>query len=220
MLVPIFMLIPFDYLFKKYQIKSTFVLHLGANTGQEAEAYKAQGVHHVIWIEAIPEVFTQLARNIARYPNSVALCACLSDKDGQMVTFNVSSNDAQSSSFLEFGTHAKEHPTVKFTKTIQLVTSRVDTLLNQHNIQLSSGGFLNIDLQGAELLALIGIGDLLTRFDYIYVEVNTAELYKGCPHAEEIDSYLFEYGFVGIETKMTNHGWGDKFYMRRKIAKE
>ena len=64
------------------------------------------------------------------------------------------------------------------------------------------------------------MGDLLTRFDYAYIEVNEKELYKGCPLVEEIDAYLWEYGFVGADKKMTSWGWGDKMYVRRIITRE
>lgn len=212
------MLISFDYLFEKYSIKTKTVLHLGANTGQEAAAYSVHGVETVIWVEALPAVHAKLAKHVAQFPSvQIALQACLSDVDGQDVTFNVASNDAQSSSFLEFGTHSKEHPTVRFVDRLQMKTKRLDTLLAEHGLDLPwpGGSFLNIDLQGAELLALKGMGDLLHRFQYAYVEVNEKELYKGCPLTKDIDAYLARFGFVGVETKMTGSGWGDKFYIKQ-----
>ena len=209
------MLIPFDHLFRKYAVKTDQVLHLGANTGQEAEAYDEQGISRVIWVEALLEVWVKLRQHIVRFPGHTALLACLSDKDGEEVTFNVASNDSQSSSFLEFGTHSKEHPTVKFERIVEMTTVRLDTLLDRENIKIQMNGFLNADLQGAELLALKGMGDLLGRFRYAYIEVNEKELYQGCPLVGEIDDYLASFGFEGKEVKMTGAGWGDKFYMRR-----
>ena len=38
------MLIPFDQLFKRHNVQAQGVLHLGANTGQEAQAYADQGI--------------------------------------------------------------------------------------------------------------------------------------------------------------------------------
>lgn len=209
------MLIPFDYLFQKYKIQPSGVLHLGANTGQEAETYYKHGVRKVIWVEALPSVYEELVRNISKYPGSVALRACLSDKDDEWVAFNVANNEGQSSSMLEFGTHRKEHPTVKFVDRLQLRTSRLDTLLKQYRLSIDGGWFLNIDLQGAELLALRGMGDLLPKFDHAYIEVNTRELYKGCPLTQEIDAYLAPFGFLPMETKMTGAGWGDRYYKRQ-----
>ena len=206
------MLIPFDQLFRRYHIQTPGVLHLGANTGQEAEAYQKQGISQVIWIEAIPVVHAKLVNHLAAFPGQRALLACVSDTDGQEVIFHVASNQGQSSSFLEFGTHLTEHPTVHYVSEFKTKTIRVDTLLAEKNIQVGKDWFLNADLQGAELLAIRGMGDLLCQFRYAYIEVNERELYKGCPLTKDIDNYLRNFGFLPKETKMTGSGWGDRYY--------
>lgn len=208
------MLISFDYLFKKYKITPAGVVHLGANTGQEAETYDKFGIKDVIWIEAHLPTFLALLRHLKDFPAQRAINACVSDKDGDVVTFNVASNGAQSSSFLEFGTHEVEHPTVRYVSSIEMTTVRLDTLFARNEIVIGKGWFLNIDLQGAELLALKGMGDLLEHFDHAYIEVNEKELYKGCPMTKDIDCHLGLRGFVGQEKKMTGNGWGDKYYRR------
>jgi FkbM family methyltransferase len=208
------MLMSFNDLWKKYKIKPRGVVHLGANTGQEAVEYVTHHVPFVIWVEALSDVCSQLQKNVARYPGHIVLKACLSDEDGKEVTFHRASNQGQSSSFLEFGTHSKEHPTVKWIGHETMRTNRLDTLLAMHGIELNEGWFLNADLQGAELLALKGMGKLLEKFDYAYIEVNERELYKGCALVGDIDEYLGRFGFVGKEVKMTGAGWGDKFYTR------
>ena len=208
------MLIPFNELFARHNIKTPGVLHLGANTGQEAAAYAAQGIKNVIWVEALPVVHAALVRHIAPYPGSTALLACVSDKDGETVAFNVANNGGQSSSFLQFGTHAVEHPDCKFVNQITMTTTRVDTLLAKHKLAVGPGWFLNVDLQGAELLALKGMDGLLHQFDHAYVEVNVRHLYKGCPLAPEIADYLARYGFQAQETRMMKQGWGDCYYKR------
>jgi FkbM family methyltransferase len=208
------MLIPLDKLVSKYNIKCPGVLHLGANTGQEAADYAKAGFARAIWVEALPEVHAKLSRHVGMYPRSVALLACLSDVDGKPVSFNVASNQGQSSSFLEFGTHSAEHPTVKFERKVEMFTTRADSLLNKHGFKTGPGWFLNVDLQGAELLALKGLGDRLKGFSHAYIEVNEKELYKGCPLVGEIDAYLLKFGFIGREVKMTGAGWGDKYYSK------
>lgn len=211
------MLIPFPDLFARWNIKVDGVLHLGANLGQEAEAYAAQGISRVIWVEAIPDIYAQLVRKIARFPGSIALRACLSDTDGDQVTFNVANNEGQSSSMLKFGTHAQAHPSVKFTSKVSFYTVRLDTLLKQNGLSLGPGWFLNIDVQGAELLVLKGMGRQLTQFDHVYIEVNTDHLYQGCPLIGEIDTYLADFDFVRKETKMTPQRWGDAYYRRNTL---
>ena len=155
------MLIPFSTL----GIKPKGVLHVGASEGQEAQAYQDLGVERVVWIEADPKVHKLLLKHLEKFDNQIAIHACISDTDNEIVKFNIANNGGQSSSLLEFGTHSTVHPEVKFTDTIELTTSRLDTVLQQWlyypaegstaNLPMSYGlDFLNIDLQGAELLAL------------------------------------------------------------------
>ncbi len=204
------MLIDFTYLWKKYKINAKSVLHVGASTGQEIAHYYKNGVTDTLWIEAIPEVYMQLLKNIAHYPNAGAFNACISDVNDAEVVFNIANNDGQSSSILQLGTHATVHPEVKYIKQIKLRTKRIDSLVSV------VPPFVNIDLQGAELLALKGMGILLHNVKYLYLEVNRKHLYQGCPLVEELDAYLAPFGFIRIETYWAgNTGWGDAFYIRK-----
>ena len=209
------MLIPFPELFKRHNVRPRGVLHLGASVGQEAEEYERAGIKNVIWVEAIPSVFRQLEAHVHPMGHT-CINAIVSDVDGKEVEFNVASNQGQSSSFLQFGTHAKEHPNVKFTSRFKATTSRVDTLLRNRGDVIEGGRwFLNADLQGAELMAIRGMGDLLREFDWAYIEVNEAPLYVGCALLPEVDAFMTKAGFARRELKMTNWKWGDAFYARR-----
>lgn len=207
------MLIDLDYLYEKYHIQASGVLHIGASTGQEAEMYHKHGLK-VIWIEAIRDVYKQLCRNVLKYTGTISINACVSDRDGDIVDFNISNNEGQSSSMFEFGTHTSAHPGIVFTQKTRLHTARVDTLLKDRRIDQHEYDFLNLDIQGAELLALKGTD--LTHVRYVYIEVNEKELYKGIPLLPEIDEYLKQYDLIRVETKMTNWGWGDAFYIRKQ----
>ena len=72
---------------------------------------------------------------------------------------------------------------------------RIDTMYEQDNIPKNFANFLNIDIQGAELLALKGMGDIINYFDYAYLEVNRNYVYKNCALIDEIDKYLSKYFF-------------------------
>lgn len=211
------MLIALEYLIKKYSIKPDYVLHVGASTGQEAESYKKNKVHHVTWIEADPVTFEGLKLHLFKYPGQYAINACVSDQDGVDVTFYRTNNEGQSSSILKLGTHKKVHPQVHVIEEIKLITSRLDTLWMQGKIQsVHEFDFLNIDLQGAELLALRGMGEMLRQFKCLYLEVNKAQLYIGCPMIEDIDNYVSSFGFKRVEAKWCgNTNWGDAVYLRK-----
>lgn len=95
-------------------------------------------------------------------------------------------------------------------------TQRLDTFYKIHNLNPTIANFANFDIQGNELNAMKGMGDLLPHFDYIYTEVNTKHLYKGCCLLSDIDAYLTPFGFQRVETKMTRRGWGDALYIKNQ----
>lgn len=219
------MLIDFNKLWPKYNINPKGVLHIGSSTGQETEHYINLGVRDICYIEALPDVYKGLKEHVKKFPGKfTCINACISELDGAEVIFNKTNNEGQSSSMLEFGTHSKEHPSVKVIEKMRLKTSRVDTLLTGNYKISGLYDFLNIDLQGAELMALKSMGQLLDHFKWIkggineslefdfkwlYLEVNQKELYKGCPLIGDIENYIDQFGFKIVETKWTNHGWGD-----------
>jgi FkbM family methyltransferase len=204
------MLIDFRQLFPKYNIRPNGVLHVGANVGEEAPVYLELGIKHQVWIEANPIIYERLKNNLTNNPQAYAINACIGDVQGERVTFHVSNNGSQSSSILELGTHLQQHPEVHYIEDVAMETQRIDML------KFPSEGldFLNIDLQGAELKALKGMGDLIKQFKWAYLEVNRAEVYKGCPLVEDIDFYLGAYGFTRVETKWCGN-WGDAIFIKQ-----
>jgi FkbM family methyltransferase len=210
------MLIPLGKILTKYNLKPKGILHIGASTGQEAQEYKRCGITDVVFVEAIPFVFEELKRNLQPYSRMIAINACVTDEDWKIVTFNISNNEAQSSSILQLGTHKTAHPEVKYISSINLITKRIDTLMRENELNIDNFDFLNIDLQGAELMALKGIGEDLNKVKAIYIEVNKEPLYVGCPLINEIDDFLWLFGFERVETEWCgNFGWGDALYIKK-----
>lgn len=207
------MLISVDQLYKKFGIKIKGVLHLGAHQAEEASAYKQAGASKVIWIEGNPELMPVLETELKKYSNQFVYNVLVSDTDGQTVNFNVT-NNFQSSSILDLGSHKEHHPEITVHHTLSLKTQRLDSFFKKNNIDLSECNFLNIDLQGAELLAMKGLGNYLDNIKYIYTEINTGSVYKGCPTLFEMDSFLHQKGFYRIATELTKWEWGDAFYIK------
>lgn len=207
------MLIDFKDLFPRHNIKPKGVLHIGSSSGQETEHYVKQGIFDVVYIEALPNVFKELVEHVKDYKGRyTCINACITEKDGDEVIFNVANNGGQSSSILEFGSHSKQHPTVKFTDKLKLETSRIDTLFKTYNIDPDKYDFLNVDLQGSDLFAIKSMGELLHGFKWAYIEVNRDHVYKNCPLVGEVDGYMAKFGFKGVEEKWVGN-WGDKLYI-------
>lgn len=206
------MMIDFDYLFNKYDIKPSGVLHLGANEGQEAKDYQRKGIKNVIWVEGHGPTFSKLQENVKDISGSVCIQACVSDRYSE--TFlNVSNNDSQSSSLLELGHHSVIHPEVHYVEKIPVKTFRLDDLLKDFNFE--GDWFLNADLQGAELLALKGMGNLLKHFKWGYLEVNKRETYVDCVDIEDMDVFMLQNGFERVETgEWVADTWTDALYLK------
>lgn len=139
--------------------------------------------------------------------------ALITDKNEEDVQFNIS-NNIQSSSILEFGTHSEEHPWVVYTDKVLKKSITVDTFFEKNDLDASKYNFWNFDIQGAELIALKGATKSLQYVKALYLEVNEKELYKGCALIYEIDDFLSKHNFKRVLTKITRHGWGDALYLK------
>ncbi len=188
------------------------IIHVGAHTAEELDAYNERGIKHVIWIEANPSLIPQLVKKVDKFGHKV-ICEAVNDIDDQVVKFNIT-NNVQSSSLLELGTHKVEHPHIFVEKTIQVRTRRLDTIINESKVDMTQYDFLNLDIQGVELNAIKSLGIYLDQIKYIYTEVNKAQLYDGCNLVDDMTNFLSSKGFKLITISWTQYGWGDAFYSR------
>lgn len=216
------MLIPLQDLHAKYDLNIKGVIHIGAYKAEEYPAYQEVGVPHTIWIEALPNLADDLKERFKDDDTQRVINAVISDEESK-VEFMVTNNEA-SSSILEFGTHLKHHPRVWEEKRIELQTWPTYHIIRSFSINMTKYNFLNIDIQGAELKALKGLNDdfqnirnfdYLTMIDYLYLEVNEEEVYKGCALLPELDEFLKD--FQRVETDITRYNWGDAFYIRKTL---
>jgi FkbM family methyltransferase len=186
-------------------------LHVGAHLGEELGDYSEYGFEPVIWVEAQPHLASALASKVL--PPSIVLQAVAWNKNGEELAFKTT-NNGQSSSVFDFGTHPSHYPEVVVEASQIMISTRLDSILPSDLLP----NFLNLDIQGAEYEALEGLGDLLHSFDYVYSEVNRAQVYDGVKQVAEIDKYLEKFGFIRAATFWTNAGWGDALYLRKSWA--
>ena len=206
------MLIPFSTLTKKYNMNIHGILHIGAHNCEELKAYNNYGLSNdkIIWVEANPTlVENNLKIDKTRIIKNFICC----DTDIGTSKLNIT-NNGQSSSIFELELHKKYHPSIQYISNVEVNNRRIDTMYKLDNIPDNFANFLNIDIQGAELLALKGMGNLLNNFDYLYLEVNKNYLYKNCALVGEIDEYLKSFNFKRVETSWTNAEWGDALYIK------
>jgi hypothetical protein len=188
-------------------------MHIGAHNCEELTLYNNLGLNNedIIWIDALPfKVEEAKNRGIPNVYN-----ALITDKDDEEFTFNISNNH-QSSSIFEFGTHSYEHPEVVYVDKFKMNSITIDTFLKINNLNASKYDFWNFDIQGAELLALKGSINSIIYAKVLYLEVTETKLYINGAIIQEIDDFLSKYNFKRVLTKMTQHGWGDALYILNK----
>lgn len=209
------MLIPFtdiNTILQRNNIQCTGALHIGAHDCEELPFYSLIGIlaKDVIWIDAI----RGKVKEAKEYGIPNVYTAVITDQDDTDIRFNIS-NNVESSSIFEFGTHADEHPSVVYVGSFKAKTITIDTFFERNGLDGSKCTFWNFDIQGAELLALKGATKNIQYAKAIYLEVNETEVYKGCGLIEEIDSFLSTYNFNRVLTHITEHGWGDALYIKK-----
>ena len=181
---------------RRFLSQARGIVHVGANSGQEAPSYARLGVP-VFWIEPLPDVFAVLQERISSHPLQTAVRALVSDSDGAEVDFHVA---GESSSMFAFAEHKKLWPEIDASGILRLTTSRLDTLMQAHGLSSPPYDALVIDTQGAELLVLKGAGDRLAGFERIVAEAADFEAYRGATNVEELTAFLAGHGF-GLQHK-------------------
>jgi FkbM family methyltransferase len=211
------MIFSYQYLLNKYKISPKGIIHIGAHNAEESTVYSRSGTERVLWIEGNQDLIEVIQDNISIYAQNKVYQALLSDKDGDEVRFKVT-NKTMSSSILELGTHKEQYPSIIVEKELILFTNRFDTFIEKNDITIEEYDFVNLDIQGAELLVLKGFGEIVNKINYIYTEVNIDNVYEGCPLLDEIDEFLLENGFQRVELSLEYKSWGDAFYIRKVLS--
>lgn len=217
------MQINFDEIFITHNPRKAFkgCIHIGAFVGCERDIYRKYGITPVAWFEADPVTYTKLVANVLSYEGHSTHNILLGDANRADVQFNITSkpgvNDNNgSSSFLPLGKHAEHHPHIKVVKQLSISMKRFDTYVAETKFDMTPYNLLNVDVQGAELHVIKGMGDLIDGFDYVIAEVNEAELYKGGALLNELNIYLESRGFEMSVKNINKYEYGDALFVRNQ----
>jgi hypothetical protein len=205
----------YDYL-KQNNKTPRGVFHVGAHECEEREAYNSKGIPDsaIVWVDGNLDLVIKMKDKGVPH-----IYYALIDEVEHDVTFNIT-NNGQSSSILELGTHATMYPHIVVSERRVQRTTTIEKLKEKESIDFTNLNFWNFDIQGAELLALKGAGDLLKYADALYLEVNTDEVYKNCARLNEMDDFLLTKGFTRVAVSIYRNGrgiedgWGDALYIR------
>jgi FkbM family methyltransferase len=125
-----------------------------------------------------------------------------------------SSGGTQSSSFLKPTAHTTAaYSFLRFESKADVSVVRLDDWATRRGItQLD---FLWLDLQGFELEALKGAGDLLSTVSAVHAEVSNVELYEGAPLYPEVLAWMRSHGFIPVAEALFRIG-GNVLFVREK----
>ena len=208
------MLINFnDLLFLQKKVNG--IIHIGAHELEELPDYLNRNVSRIIWIEANPDKYNFIEEKLKRFKN-MTLGKFAAGKKNDVQNLNLS-NNGQSSSLLELGTHKMRYPDIDYISKIQVEIKSLDNWLDENINNKDQYNFINIDIQGYELEALKGMPNQLKIAEYVYIEVNFEEVYDGCSQLRDIDKFLLKFNLLRVGLRKTDKGWGDAIYAKNNI---
>lgn len=189
------------------------VIHVGANYGEETNWYRINDIKNVIWVEPLKSGFDQLKVLNEIYGDKIFNCA-ISDFDGESEMFSV--HNVVSSSLRQVAKHNLMCPLYVIDKP-KVAVKKLDTLIDENNIDINNYNMLNIDTQGTEDLVLKGCQKYLSKFDVLYIEVNDKDVYDGTPDKNEVTKTLIKNNFSLVESVKVNALQYENVYVRSDL---
>lgn len=211
------MLLDFNYLKEKYNLKIDGILHIGAHFGEEYETYLSNNIKNLIFFEPVPVTFEKLKEKLDG--KAILVNTALGNSEGK-ITMNVeTANNGQSSSILKPALHLLQYPHIKFEDIVEVNITTLDnfmTSLNSNEFigEIPKYNMINIDVQGYELEVFKGATNVLNHINLVYAEVNRDELYKNCVQVDELDAFLGTFGFKRGVTSWNGITFGDALYLK------
>jgi FkbM family methyltransferase len=185
------------------------VIHVGAHHGQEYWEYiQSFGNISTHWFEPLPSAFEVLSQRLQQQPNCHLYHCALGASNDEVSIWEDSGNDGQSSSLMKPKEHLSQWSHITFDSTRNVQMRTLDSF------GITGSNVLVMDAQGYELEVLKGAVETLKMVDHVFCEINSIEMYEGCPTPDEIDAFLVSHGFVMREQWWTDDKWGDGYWYR------
>jgi FkbM family methyltransferase len=207
------------------RLSRTGVVHVGADVGQEVPQYFSYGFENIVLIEANPDCHEILLSKFGGDPRIKIFNYAICDKEG-VIDFHIHtsrSGSTEPASIFPMKRFKEIVKTLRTTKTIQVPAITLDALFEKHQIPFSAYNFVNIDIQGAELLAFQGARKLLASIDFIVSEINVVEMYQDGALEDDIVKFLGDQGFEKkhavyhtlYDESSTFPAWGECLFVKK-----
>lgn len=191
---------------------------------QSIEFYKTFPNSKIYAFECNPNTLDLCKRNIQGYSDRITLIeGAVCDYDGDITFYPINQkktvttwtdgNPGASSLFKSNGQYTVE----KYVQDeIKVNAHRLDTIMQKYNIPRVD--IIWMDLQGAELLAMKGLGQHLNTVSHIHTEVSHKEMYTGQVMFSELNTYMISKGFT-VANNISMNGWQeDIIYSNHKLS--
>jgi FkbM family methyltransferase len=202
------------------------VVHVGADVGQEVEQYLCYGFEKIVLIDANPRCCETLFAKFGRDSRVKIFNYAVCDRQG-ILDFHVHtshSGSTEPASILPMKRFKEIVRTLRTAETIKIHATTLDALFEQNGLARRDYNFLNIDVQGAELMVLHGALSILDFIDAVVSETNLIELYDGGSLEHEIVDFLAVRGFEKkhaiyhtlYDDKSTFPAWGECLFVKKR----
>jgi FkbM family methyltransferase len=174
------------------------IIHVGAHEGQEVDQYFRLGFERILLVEANPEAYDVLTKRFGADARVKIFNYAICDREG-VVDLHVHtsrSGSTEAASLLAMKRFNEIVTTLHTPRTIPTPAVTLDALFERHPLRRADYNYMNIDIQGAEILAFKGATSILASMDVIISEVSLIDLYEGGPLEAEVVAFLGRYGFA------------------------
>jgi len=200
-----------------------FIFEFGSRYGEDsmlfAQSYPKATVYA---FECNPNTLAICESNTSKYKNIQLTKKAVSDIDGEVSFFKIDQsktkttwadgNQGASSLFVASGKYPVEQY-VQEEITVESIT--LSTFIQQNLIP--GIDILWMDIQGAELLALKGLKDDISKVKIIQLEVEFFEIYDGQPLYDDLGKFLNSKGFNLLCFSNYGEYSGDAIYVHEHI---
>lgn len=187
---------------------------------QSIEFYRAFPKARIFAFEANPTQFEICRKNIERYSDRITLVeGAVCNYDGEITFYPIDQEktkftwckDGNPGASSLFKANEKFMPGY-IQYEIKTKCFRLDTFMKEYNIPKVD--IMWLDLQGAELMALQGLGEYINDVKYVQSEVEYVKLYKDQPLVDDVTSFMISKGFELREKLASDRLYGDYIYVR------
>jgi len=207
------------------QIACRGIIHIGAHEGEEVGQYLAHGFGKIILIEANPHWCEILLRKFGHDTRIKIFNYAICDRNGviDLHIHTSRSGSTEPASILPMKRFKEIVRTLHTPNIVPVTAITLDSLFESEVLDIAEYNFINIDIQGAELLAFRGAPKALAAVDVVISEVNLLEMYEGSPLEGEIVKFLDSHGFEKkdvvyhtlYDESSTFPAWGECLFVKR-----